>query len=95
MFCGNRVLFSPRLMFYALLFLNAGCVTRVACEIPAYEMNVALAWALLPISAIAELTAVTLFVANLLVTFARPPAHVAAQRPSLESRGIEKCGRRR
>ncbi len=76
-FCGMRVLFSPRLMFYALAILNLGCLLRVICEIPAYEMNVAAAWKLLPLSAIAELTAVALFAANLLMTFARPPAHLA------------------
>jgi len=79
-FCGMRVLFSPRLMLYALALLNLGCLLRIACEIPAYEMNLALAWALLPFSAIAELIAVMLFVANLVVTFARPPAHIAARR---------------
>lgn len=79
-FCGMRVLFSPRLMFYALLVLNLGCLLRVACEIPAYEMNLQAAWTLLPISAVAELFAVTLFAANLLATFTRPPAHLAAQK---------------
>ena len=74
-FCGMKILFSPRLMFYALALLNFGCLLRVACEIPAYELNQALAWRALPISAIAELTAVALFVFNLLATFARPPAH--------------------
>jgi hypothetical protein len=77
-FCGMRVLFSPRLMFCALALLNAGCLLRAGCEIPAYEMNLAAAWKLLPVSAIAELTAVTLFAANLLATFARPPAHLVA-----------------
>ncbi len=79
-FCGMRVLFSPRLMLYSLLLLNLGCLLRVACEIPAYEKNLAAAWTCLPVSAIAELSAVTLFVANLLVTLARPPAHLAAQK---------------
>jgi uncharacterized protein involved in response to NO len=79
-FCGMRVLFSPRLMFCSLTLLNLGCLLRVVCEIPAYEMNQAFAWTVLPISAIAELTAVSLFVINLLATFARPPAHMAAQK---------------
>jgi len=78
-FCGMRILFSPRLMFYALALLNLGCLLRVSCEIPAYESNLALAWGFLPGSAILELIAVTLFVANLAVTFARPPAHLRAQ----------------
>lgn len=79
-FCGMRVLFSPRLMFLALALLNLGCLLRVVCEIPAYELNEGFAWAALPFSAIAELTAVSLFVINLLATFARPAAHIAAQK---------------
>jgi hypothetical protein len=75
-----RVLFSPRLMFWALALLNVGCLLRVVSKIPAYEVNLALAWNLLPISAITEFSAVTLFVMNMLVTFARPPAHLAAAR---------------
>jgi hypothetical protein len=75
-FCGMHTLFSKRLMFASLLLLNLGCVMRVACEIPAYEQNVMLAWKILPISAITELAAVALFVANLVITFLRPPAHL-------------------
>jgi hypothetical protein len=79
-FCGMRVLFSPRLMFFALALLNVGCLLRVMCEIPAYELNQGFAWAVLPCSAIAELSAVSLFVINLLGTLARPPVHIAAQK---------------
>jgi hypothetical protein len=75
-FCGMHTLFSKRLMFGSLLLLNLGCVMRVACEIPAYEHNVMLAWKVLPVSAITELAAVALFVANLVITFLRPPAHL-------------------
>lgn len=77
-FCGMRVLFSKNLMFAALALLNLGCVLRVCCEIQAYEHNVALAWQILPVSAVIELTAVALFVLNLAVTFLRPPAHLLA-----------------
>lgn len=77
-FCGMHVLFSKRLMFFALLLLTIGCVLRVSCEIPAYDYNWAPAWGLLPVSAITELTAVALFAINLIVTFLRPPAHVAS-----------------
>ena len=77
-FCGMHVLFSKRLMFASLFLLNTGCFLRVACEIPAYEHNVALAWRILPVSAVIELTAVLLFVTNLVVTFLRPPAHLLA-----------------
>lgn len=56
-FCGMRVLYSPRLMFASLALLNLGCLLRVASEIPAYERNVTQAWAVLPFSALTELTA--------------------------------------
>ena len=79
-FCGARVLFSKRLMFASLALLNIGCALRVGAEIPAYEGFSALAWRILPVSAVTELAAVTLFAANLLVTFLRPPAHLAQSR---------------
>ncbi len=79
-FCGMKILFSPRLMLYALTLLNIGCFLRIMCEIPAYELNQAFAWRVLPVSAIAELAAVALFAFNLLATFARPPAHLQTQK---------------
>ena len=71
-----KVLFSKRLMFASLLLLNAGCLVRVAAEIPAYEGISHHAWFCLPVSGIIELTAVTLFAANLLMTSVRPAAHL-------------------
>ncbi|MGE5644611.1 MAG: hypothetical protein ACM336_02345 [Acidobacteriota bacterium] len=82
-FCGMRVLFSKRLMGISLIALNAGCALRVLSEIPAYEANVRLAWALLPISAITELTAVTLFALNMAVTLVLPPPTAAARGPEV------------
>lgn len=84
-FCGARVLYSPRVMFLSLLLLNIGCALRVCSEIPAYEgfPYAALFWRALPVSAVTELTAVTLFTANLLATFCRPPAHLMAARRAL------------
>ena len=76
-FCGARVLFSKTLMLASLLLLNLGCFLRVASEIPAYEGFWHPAWTVLPVSAVTELAAVTLFGANLLLTFTRPPAHLA------------------
>ena len=85
-FCGARVLFSKQAMLASLLLLNVGCALRVCSEIPAYEgfAYAQLFWPILPISAVTELVAVTLFAANLIVTFCRPPAHLAAgqQRPA-------------
>lgn len=74
-FCGARVLFSRNLMFASLLLLNIGCALRVGSELPAYEGYLRAAWAVLPVSAITELTAVSLFALNLAITFLRPPAH--------------------
>jgi hypothetical protein len=75
-FGGARVLYSPRLMLASLVTLTAGCALRVGSEIPAYEGYSQAAWHVLPCSAIIELLAVSLFAANLLATFARPPAHL-------------------
>ena len=82
-FCGARVLFSTKLMFASLVLLNLGCTLRVASEIPAYEGFWTGAWSVLPVSAVIELLAVTLFAVNLLGTFVRPPAHLL--RPQTEA----------
>jgi uncharacterized protein involved in response to NO len=74
-FAGMRVLYSPRLMLLCLVLLNLGCALRVSSEILAYEGYWPAAWNALPWSAICELGAVTVFAANLLLTFRQPPAH--------------------
>jgi hypothetical protein len=71
-FCGMRVLWSPRLMLVMLVLLMTGCTLRVTSEILAYQNYAAWAWNVLPISALIELTAVTLFAVNLTATFLRP-----------------------
>ena len=70
-FAGMRLLFSTRLMFVAMLLLSAGCLLRVSSEILAYQEFLRSAWSWLPASAVIEMTAVTVFAVNLLVTFAR------------------------
>ena len=75
-FAGMRVLYSPRLMLVCLLLLNAGCLLRVSTEIIAYENYWPAAWKVLPWSAVCELIAVTMFAANMLLTFKQPPAHL-------------------
>jgi Protein of unknown function, DUF488 len=75
-FCGMRVLWSPRLMLVMLVLLMSGCTLRVTSEILAYQNYAAWAWNVLPISALIELTAVTLFAVNLILTFLRPPVAV-------------------
>lgn len=79
-FCGMRVLYSPRLMTASLVLLNLGCALRVFSEIPAYEADLALAWRVLPVSAVIELTAVTLFALNLAITLLLPPPRPAVVR---------------
>lgn len=79
-FCGMRLLFSKRLMGISLIVLNIGCALRVFSEIPAYEANLHVAWSVLPVSAIAELTAVTLFGLNMAITLLLPPPTPAVHR---------------
>jgi uncharacterized protein involved in response to NO len=72
-FSGMRLLFSPKLMFLAMLTLTGGCFLRVSSEILAYQGFAHWAWSWLPVSALTEMTAVTLFAVNLFVTFMQPP----------------------
>jgi hypothetical protein len=78
-FCGMHILFSPALMFAGLALLNAGCLLRVGSEIGAYEGYLPSLWPLLPLSALIEMTAVTIFAANLFLTFRQPPPHLKAR----------------
>jgi hypothetical protein len=75
-YCGMRVLFSPVMMFASLALLNTGCVLRVVSEIAAYEAHAPALWPMLPVSAVIEMAAVTVFAANLLLTFRQPAAHL-------------------
>ncbi len=72
-FCGMHVLFSPRLMFASLALLSLGCFLRVTSEVGAYEGYLPGLWPVLPISAVIEMTAITLFAGNLLITCAPRP----------------------
>jgi hypothetical protein len=73
-FSGMRLLFSTKLMFLSLLLLTGGCLLRVSSEILAYQGFAGWAWSWLPVSAFAEMFAVTIFAVNLLFTFVRRPA---------------------
>jgi len=73
-FSGMRLLYSSRLMFGALLLLTAGCTLRVSGEVLAYQEILHSAWSWLPYSAVLELSAVTLFALNLVLTFLHKPA---------------------
>ena len=71
-FCGMKILFSPALMLWSLLLLNVGCFLRVVSEIPAYEGYWQPAWHWLPVSAILELGAVTVFALNIMISILKP-----------------------
>ncbi len=69
-FAGMTVLYSTRLMLAGLIMLNVGCLLRVSSEFLAYQDYAAWAWRVLPVSAVIELAAVTIFALNLGLTFA-------------------------
>lgn len=82
-FSGMRLLYSPKLMGASLLALALGCSIRVSCETLAYQGMSALAWRMLPISAVIELLAVTLFAVNMIATFlTNPPSSLVRIRPT-------------
>lgn len=66
-------------MFWSLVLLFTGCFLRVLAEPLAYEHIWAPAWRILPVSAVVELTAVTLFAVNMGMTLLQPPAHLRPQ----------------
>ena len=74
-FAGMRLLWSPRLMFVSLFLLTLGCTLRVSCEVLAYQGYAEWAWRVLPVSALVELTALSVFATNLLCTFLLQPSH--------------------
>jgi hypothetical protein len=69
-FCGVTRLFSSRLMFASLLLLQTGCTLRVSSEPLAYEGLMPLAWRVLPVSGILELSGVLIFAVNIAATIA-------------------------
>ena len=78
-FSGMRLLFSTKLMFLSLLLLAIGCFLRVSSEIIAYQGFGTWAWSWLPVSAVTEMSAVTIFAINLISTFnSRPPSATEA-----------------
>jgi hypothetical protein len=67
-FFNARHLWSTRVMAASLVLLNIGCATRVLAQILAYVKSSGAAWSALPLSAIVEMTAVTLFALNMIMT---------------------------
>jgi hypothetical protein len=88
-FSGMRLLYSRKLMFAGLLLLTCGCTLRVGGEVLAYQEILPRAWSWLPYSAVLELSAVTLFAVNLIVTFLHHPpvqarlTHIQSQAPAV------------
>jgi len=83
-FAGMRLLWSPRLMFAGLFLLTIGCTLRVSAEVLAYQGYAVWAWHVLPVSALTELTALSVFAINLLCTFLLQPSH-AVNEPMMVS----------
>ena len=84
-FCGMRVLWSRKLMFAALAMLTAGCALRVMSEVLAYQNYYAAAWKWLPVSAVIELSAVTVFAINMLASLASEPPSARYQLHTISS----------
>lgn len=74
-FVGMRQLWSPKLMFAGLGLLTLGCTLRVSCEVLAYQGYAPWAWSVLPVSALVELTALTIYAINIFGTFLLEPSH--------------------
>ena len=73
-YLGVQRVWSTRLMGVVLMLINIGCALRVASQILAYEGWSTFAWKTLPLSAIIEMTAVTLFAVNMMMTLRTGPA---------------------
>ena len=67
-FFNVRRLWSTGVMGASLILLNIGCTLRVVSQILAYEGISSLAWRALPVSAVLEMAAVTLFALNMLMS---------------------------
>ncbi len=80
-FGGVYSIYSKRLMFICLLLLQAGCTIRVLSEPLAYEGYLSFAWKTLPYSGMLELSAVLVFAANLVLTFALGRPALATANP--------------
>jgi hypothetical protein len=60
---------STKLMLATPSLLTLGCALQVSSETLAYERSLNSAWSRLPVSAVPEMIAVTLFASNLILTF--------------------------
>jgi len=78
-FGGVQALFSKTMMFASLLLLEMGCTLRVTSEPLAYEGLLPLAWRVLPVSGVLELSAVLVFATNMALTFLAGKSAFAAE----------------
>ncbi len=72
-FLGRSKIFSIGLMLVSLMLINLGCALRVSTEILAYNNYLPLAWKILPVSAVIELTAIVIFFTNMGLTMLQKP----------------------
>jgi hypothetical protein len=70
-FLSGRELWSARWMAASLWLISVGCLLRVTSESALYSSQ-GFAWRVLPVSALLELAAVVIFVANLAMTLRQP-----------------------
>jgi hypothetical protein len=66
-------------MLVSLLCLQAGCLLRVSSEPLAYEGLLTIAWKVLPVSGLLELSGVLLFATNMILTLLSGPSAFAAK----------------
>ncbi len=78
-FAGMRLLWSPKLMFVGLVLLGVGCTLRFSCEVLAYRGYANWAWEVLPVSALVELTALSVFTTNILGTLVLQPSRAVKE----------------
>lgn len=84
-FGGVHSIFSKRLMFLSLLFLQTGCLLREYSEPLACEGLLPFAWRVLPISGMLKLSGVLLFAVNLSLTFLLGWSAFAGDSPSKQA----------
>ena len=68
---------DPNGVLSSQALLIVGCTMRVGSEILAYQQYLQGAWSWLPVSAVIELSAVTIFAINMVATFIQPAPTVA------------------
>ena len=73
-FLGRKKGFCPPAVMVALTLLSVGCFLRVSSQILSYDFSVSAFWSVLPVSALIELLAMTIFFFNILFSLREKPA---------------------